>query len=200
MIGVFTLGVLGARRLGALQAFHPALRGLDEGCQSVPQPCWYGIRPTVTAASQASALVRQARYPLECVSITADAHNRVADIEMKPCAVLSPLRIGDIIGYFGQSAGLSHQPSQDALVMGYDAVVFDNRYLSVALSSLDWVKYRFEAQVVLKMAAEPITSVDWSWYANVPRWRLCQLEPQYYVCGFCSLLADIEVYDTGGVC
>lgn len=32
--------------LGSTQSIHPALRGFVEGCEALPQPCWYGIVPT----------------------------------------------------------------------------------------------------------------------------------------------------------
>jgi hypothetical protein len=34
---------------GGTQPPHPALRGFVEGCEGVPQPCWYGIVPGETS-------------------------------------------------------------------------------------------------------------------------------------------------------
>jgi hypothetical protein len=34
--------------IGGTQSIHPALRGFIEGCEGIPQPCWYGIVPGVT--------------------------------------------------------------------------------------------------------------------------------------------------------
>jgi hypothetical protein len=35
------------------QPIHPALRGFVEGCEGIPQPCWYGIVPGVTPLGEA---------------------------------------------------------------------------------------------------------------------------------------------------
>jgi hypothetical protein len=39
--------------LGGTQPPHPALRGFIEGCEGVPQPCWYGIIPMETTFADA---------------------------------------------------------------------------------------------------------------------------------------------------
>jgi hypothetical protein len=42
-IALFSLIGAAAMALGSTQPIHPALRGFIEGCEGVPQPCWYGI-------------------------------------------------------------------------------------------------------------------------------------------------------------
>lgn len=37
--------------VGNVQPMHPALRGFVDGCEGVPQPCWYGIVPTQLEAN-----------------------------------------------------------------------------------------------------------------------------------------------------
>lgn len=44
---IFALA-LTARAWGETQPPHPALRGFVEGCEGIPQPCWYGIVPGET--------------------------------------------------------------------------------------------------------------------------------------------------------
>src|SRR5689334_13677459 len=52
-IGMFVALVLLMNTLGGTQPIHPALRGFIEGCEDIPQPCWYGIVPGVTTLEDA---------------------------------------------------------------------------------------------------------------------------------------------------
>jgi hypothetical protein len=48
---------LTARAWGETQPPHPALRGFVEGCEGVPQPCWFGIVPGKTSIGEAVVLL-----------------------------------------------------------------------------------------------------------------------------------------------
>jgi hypothetical protein len=43
LIVLLTLLVAAVLAIGGTQPLHPTLRGFVEGCEEIPQPCWYGI-------------------------------------------------------------------------------------------------------------------------------------------------------------
>jgi hypothetical protein len=54
---LFALLILSANVLGSTQPIHPALRGFFEGCEGIPQPCWYGIVPGVMTYEEAGSVL-----------------------------------------------------------------------------------------------------------------------------------------------
>jgi hypothetical protein len=59
---VFALVNLAARALGGLLPPNPALAGFSAGCESQPQPCWYGIVPETTTMQAVETLLKQSPY------------------------------------------------------------------------------------------------------------------------------------------
>jgi hypothetical protein len=55
---LFIIISIGLILLGRTQSFHPALRGFVEGCEGLPQPCWYGIALGVTTRDEAREIIR----------------------------------------------------------------------------------------------------------------------------------------------
>jgi hypothetical protein len=53
---------LTARAWGGTEPPHPALRGFVEGCEGLPQPCWYGIVPGETAVRDVIAILSRQGY------------------------------------------------------------------------------------------------------------------------------------------
>jgi hypothetical protein len=62
MLPLFVLLVITMSALGSTQPIHPALRGFVEGCEGVPQPCWYGIVDTVSTVDAARQVLAQQGY------------------------------------------------------------------------------------------------------------------------------------------
>ena len=189
-----------ARALGSIQPINPALRGFTEGCEDKPQPCWYGIVPGVTDRKQADAVLLQYRYPSECVNWVYD-NEVVTNIELWPCAMLPPLYFGDVATQFGQIKGIKVIPhTTDLIIYDSNLVVFANRFVSPELNFPFWLKYRFMTVVSISIFAEPIRQIDLNWYGNIPRWKLCQLEPNYFICVLCRAVADTPGSDTFELC
>ncbi len=59
---LFTLVSITLIALGSTQPIHPALRGFVEGCEGIPQPCWYGIVPGVTMMEDARSILQNLGY------------------------------------------------------------------------------------------------------------------------------------------
>jgi hypothetical protein len=57
LVIAFTLLFMAMRALGSSQPLHTALRGFAEGCEGVPQPCWYGIGVGSTTRTQAQQIL-----------------------------------------------------------------------------------------------------------------------------------------------
>lgn len=57
----FALAV-SASAWGETQPPHPALRGFVEGCEGIPQPCWYGIVPGETLIREAVQMLKARGY------------------------------------------------------------------------------------------------------------------------------------------
>ncbi len=56
-IPLFALLIATMSALGSTQPIHPALRGFMEGCEDIPQPCWYGVVPGVTLFQDAERIL-----------------------------------------------------------------------------------------------------------------------------------------------
>jgi hypothetical protein len=53
---------LAARALGSTQPPNPILRGFTEDCEGKPQPCWYGIMPSVTTTEAGKKILDAVGY------------------------------------------------------------------------------------------------------------------------------------------
>jgi hypothetical protein len=62
LITLFLAISMVAKAIGSLQPINPALRGFIEGCEDKPQPCWYGIVPTVTTLEDAIRNLETANF------------------------------------------------------------------------------------------------------------------------------------------
>lgn len=184
---------------GSTRPVHPTLRGFTEGCTDHPQPCWYGIIPTVTTLDTAHSQLEHYQYPLDCVNFLETA-GIVTQINLRPCDSLPAFVLGDAIAQLGAIDGTALVPDDSGIVANVDTVVFRNAYVTSNLSYTTWRLHRWQSVLPLSLAAEPITKIDFKWYGVVRTWRLCQLEPTHLVCGFCSLKSSIEVYDANNIC
>jgi hypothetical protein len=118
--------------LGGTQPPHPALRGFIEGCEGVPQPCWYGIVPGVTTYQQADTLLRQAGFEVSGESFSGATFRCQAYTQSNPLLVtdvcpINPttfptapvnwveiewqrgnLQLGDLVVLLGSPIGVSY--------------------------------------------------------------------------------------------
>jgi hypothetical protein len=62
MLPLFVLLTITMGALASTQPMHPALRGFVEGCEGIPQPCWYGIVPGVTTINEASIILENLNF------------------------------------------------------------------------------------------------------------------------------------------
>jgi hypothetical protein len=60
-----TASCLAARVLGSTQPLNPVLRGFTEGCEDIPQPCWYGIVLGRITVEEAATIVAHKGYTVE---------------------------------------------------------------------------------------------------------------------------------------
>lgn len=56
------------RILGSIQPPNPALQGFTDGCESHPQPCWYGIVPGISSLEEAKTDLQKAGYFINSIS------------------------------------------------------------------------------------------------------------------------------------
>ena len=190
---------LATHSFGSIRSVHPTLRGFTEGCADHPQPCWYGIIPAVTTLESARSQLEHYQYPLDCVNLL-EAAGIVTQINLRPCDSLPTFVLGDAIAQLGAIDGTALIPDDSGIVANVDTVVFRNAYVTANLSYTTWRLHRWQSLLALTLDAEPITKIDFKWYGVVRTWRLCQLEPNHLVCGFCSLKSSIEVYDANNIC
>jgi hypothetical protein len=65
LILLFTLCGFALSALGSTKPIHPALRGFVEGCEGLPQPCWYGIALGSTTFDEAREVIRSGLYYIQ---------------------------------------------------------------------------------------------------------------------------------------
>jgi hypothetical protein len=193
----FTLA-LSARAWGEAQPPHPALRGFVEGCEGMPQPCWYGIVPggtpfhtvadTLTrlgyAANPNSGSIRTftsvspSQVP-GSISLTVSCSN--LDCTHVPIQYLylfqwNHLQLGEVMNTIGFPSRVFAGPAE--------------HYLSFGTSHLDVVPRRawsspFEPIKTLLlpgMAAFNERATGQPWRGFVPFSLYCRLEPAFADC------------------
>jgi hypothetical protein len=141
--------------LGSTQPIHPALRGFVEGCEGIPQPCWYGIVPGVTRIGDADRALRNAGYSLTttsqeytriklnfyeqdssyaCGRVRVDYFGAVSRIAL----ICDDVMLGDLIVTFGEPDGVSIASNSGGVSM-----LFHKGMLSVYESGhLGWMSLR----------------------------------------------------------
>jgi hypothetical protein len=116
-VGMFVALMLLMNALGSTQPIHPALRGFVEGCEGIPQPCWYGIVPGSSKRFEVEQLLAQAGYsqstssgtyqPSDSKGCTArlgydvETTRDLQVIELFNCG----FRLGDLMGVLGFPRG-----------------------------------------------------------------------------------------------
>jgi hypothetical protein len=108
---MFTLCGVALSAFGATQPINPALRGFVEGCEGIPQPCWYGIMPGVTTVQEADTTLQNRdfqrdptlRYTTtytssrESCSFQVDVAFNDVNVDYLHIFLCSGLQVGDVL-------------------------------------------------------------------------------------------------------
>ncbi|MFN8372088.1 MAG: hypothetical protein U0694_04340 [Anaerolineae bacterium] len=178
--------------LGSTQPIHPALRGFVEGCEGMPQPCWYGIVPGVTRGTDAIAnltqrgFVKTSEYEemfSRCsvyngsVHVTLCVTNINEFVESDLVYRLSfgdfGARLEDILSAIGSPWRVFLSPNGSASLI-YSFRMEVNLYApSLALQN------RISS---IQLHMEDYGGPEFTWRGILPFWRYCQFEPQNELC------------------
>lgn len=184
---------LGARALGAASAPNPALLGFRQGCEGQPQPCWRGIIPGMTDVKDATAILEGLRYTrtqrgyelsdrvlpyrsqdesLRCIDLYFGY--RIIGISTVVLHCMN-LRVGDVMTVLGTpQARVSYGTLGEAWL--YDRVVvrLGAGWQRQPMAMIDHIRLLMDNAGYIRAAAP--------WHGFLPRWRYCQLEPEYDGC------------------
>lgn len=183
---IFAVLNIAARTVGTTQPMNPALAGFSEGCERKPQPCWYGIVPGVTTIEEGQQFLRSAGYvnvtgsvlPESCIEIHSVCvwfgwdNQSVNQINFY---WNDRVRFGDMIALIGFPKFIRY--------FSYEELYFENSAISLK-SGWNSAYSMVDAFIVPGKAPEIITDdgIDRLWHGFLPRWRYCQLEPDYAGC------------------
>ncbi len=176
--------------LGSTQPIHPALRGFVEGCEGIPQPCWYGIVPGVTSRTSALETLRQVGYHVQDYTGSISDGSDGVLIGEAPSLVPSmvtynnfvvyainlslnqwEVRIGDVSapgGIFFQSGRVLLQRREEN--MQYESI---NDHLLTNYTQIN---------ILSLYISRWNTRETHMWQGFAPRWRYCQLSPATDTC------------------
>ncbi len=193
LFGVISGLTFGALAVGAADVPNPALLGFRQGCDGQPQSCWYGIIPGVTDANHAVTVLEglgytriQGGYELSdrVMPYRSEAEQpRCADvyfgyriIGVKTVVLYCmALRVGDVMTVLGSPRErISYGPLGEAWL--YDRVVvrLAAGWQQQPTAMIDHIRLLLDNAGYVKTAAP--------WHGFLPRWRYCQLEPDYAAC------------------
>jgi hypothetical protein len=193
LCGVMSGLTLVALAAGAASSANPALDGFREGCDSQAQACWHGIIPGVTDVKRAVAILEGLRYSR--IQGGYELSDRVlpyrSEAEMPHCADVyfgyriigvktvvlycMTLTVGDVMNVLGPPhERISYGPLGEAWL--YDRVVLrlNAGWQQQPSASIDHIRLLLDNAGYVKTAAP--------WHGFLPRWRYCQLEPDYAGC------------------
>jgi hypothetical protein len=202
---LFVLFIAAATAVGAHQPLPRALIGFTQDCENVPQPCWYGIVPgTPWQGKDAQILQNLGCAPIhraedylgrQDFTFTCGSSNPVSealigleheplnDLDTPPIAYiglrLKGIMVGDFAALTGQPLGINPaDPGSEDLFFIFNHRIFS--YLPDGGRSLD---VRDSTTFVLLYAeGEEDPMRVFAWHGFLPRWRYCQLEPDYNQC------------------
>jgi len=185
----FTLA-LTARAWGEARPPHPALRGFVEGCEAVPQPCWYGITPqqsNLVLLDVADSSLSQHGYTLVGEGVTLDERQypyrqyRQLDVVSTCDTSLTYLPTSTEVIYIGLNC-TGIQVGDLLRLWGMPDYVRSEEYPFIFYAEpYVWVNVS-SAQNLLA----PLSSIQlpasygiptFRWHGLLPTWRYCQIEP-----------------------
>jgi hypothetical protein len=193
---LFILANLALSALGSTQPIHPALRGFVEGCEGVPQPCWYGIVPGVTTHDDAVQTLNEKDF-LSSESIIAFPHMIAYENfnTENACSLLIPVQndelyhlmfLCDHVLQVGDMFEIFDTPGE-AVDFGYGSFTLSYGQLIHVVRSNRLSLYDYVTEIHLySLPILPLAPYDGPtqhrWHGFLPLWRYCQLEPAYRLC------------------
>ncbi|MBI1281162.1 MAG: hypothetical protein GC179_23755 [Anaerolineaceae bacterium] len=114
VISLLMILILVAHIFGSTQQTSLALRGFVEGCQVLPQPCWYGIVPGITTLEESKAqllshgyvLASNSTVQLSATKITDDCQKAVivldSHVKQISISLCERVALGDFVRQFNQ--------------------------------------------------------------------------------------------------
>jgi hypothetical protein len=178
--------------LGTLRPPHPALAGFT-ACPDESQPCWNGIIPGVTTIEQSRQIMAFAGpgvtlfddlteiYTLYyilpqpspiCVVHFVIDRTVVGRIQLQICRD-SALKVGDLTNTLGLP--------QNLVIVAPQNLVY--AHVTVNTKGFD-TPFRPDSPISFVNVLQPaqIKQQLFAWHGFIPRWRYCQLEPDYPLC------------------
>jgi hypothetical protein len=177
---LFVLLAITMSVIGSTQPIHPALRGFVEGCENIPQPCWYGIALGRMTVQEAEPFLEHAHDLLEWQCQMDYFPSRFDDpvyIQLD----CPNLKIGDLISVMGEPTSIYVSPYWPA----------ELNFLSgtATIGTGSWTSFQspvYRMQIFANNAASffVIDGFIIDWHGIVNNARYCQLEPEYAL-SFC---------------
>jgi hypothetical protein len=156
IIFLLTLISLVTRTLGSTQPSNPLMSGFTKGCESQPQPCWYGIVPGVTTMEEVRDRLLSNGYAVDsiselqlnatkgtaadCQSLSVIFDSHVRQINIAPCQSV-------VLGDFAKQFGRQEYSVLDPLSIWYQGVI--QIVFRRKVSSRDKISYHTPLQALV---------------------------------------------------
>lgn len=194
---LFILGSFILMTFGSTQPINPTLRGFIEGCEGIPQPCWYGIVPGVTNETDATAnltargfvVTRQFNdYIYGCsdyggeVSMTLCVTNINGNRESNLVARISfgdsGLIVGEIFEVLGVPEGVFLGDTfTTTLIYSSKTVVYLEGDLKTFVTAAGYSRVSW-----MELQMTENTTPQFEWMGFAPHWRYCQVVSRSSLC------------------
>ncbi len=191
---IAALLTVAARVLGSTQPPNPALVGFTLGCENQPQPCWYGIVPGMTNVEEASQIIENLGYGMErdenyrlfhaelrlphYITLYGDpATQNLTRLVLDYYYAKDAVEVGAITALFGTPHSVIYTPDPVGLGFAYDYLYFGNDGDFPLQTSIRFIGLRAS-----RIPNNSQLSTPWRGYA--PRWRYCQLDPDFIFCNY----------------
>lgn len=200
LIAGFTALTIIAGVLGSAHPSNPALAGFTEGCETRPQPCWYGIVPGVTTIDEANATLANMGYVRGPFFFYSLPMNLVGAVEQMPKSIYLRYSVavphaviysialsdwdttlGDLISVLGSPNGLGGGFSIRNPFLAYASPY---GLLLVELNSMParFSPAKVKVNYVLLTQYQQLADSLVGWHGFVPKWQYCSLEPKFLFC------------------
>ncbi len=183
----FTLA-LSARAWGEAQPPHPALRGFVEGCEAVPQPCWFGIsirREEILPLDFAEQKLIQRGYvvgddlpPIE--GIGHYRNYRPTDVEKECDVELAYIpETGRVIRLNLDCRNVNLEGGDLLAILGIPDGSGHSTFSYINPSIVVYVASSLNLRSSLHIIQLPSAyqSIGFSWQGLMPGWKHCQVRP-----------------------
>jgi hypothetical protein len=197
IILLFLALALIARSLGSTLPLNPASEGFMVGCETRPQPCWYGIVPRLTTVDDARTILTNLHYQVAYTQSGSTSHLQATN-HLHDCLILGDgtnntliylsvshcyeWRLGHYMIHFGlpqtQFACIYANSSRPRLYYQYDnrAIILNvsNKASRIPFDNLS--AYNIIRDFVL-LDTGGILAESNTWRGFSPKWRYCSFDP-----------------------